>query len=346
MPRPTIRRFAEPGCDSDSWPAAGRLVGGGRVAESVLFIDLLGGLGDLLIALPAVHGLADSHGGVHVLTHSPGASLLDADPAIRSIRTADRGTEVAAVADALAELRPDLVVSTSRHGGIPDLVAATGCRAVTDLWRHPPPDQMVGDRYVQILRDEGVLDAAGSDRVVLTGDELRRAAATVSGLVGSGRPVVLVPAAGMTVKEWPRARWAELAGRLADAGLPVLTCAEQPVHLPGAVALPAGSLREVAGWLAEVGRRGGVVVGGDTGPVRLAAAVGARTVALFGPTVRERYGLATAVNLQGLPDCPHRRPLSIAEQVCWWTADCPLSPTGPACMADITEAAVRTAVLT
>jgi hypothetical protein len=29
-------------------------------------------------------------------------------------------------------------------------------------------------------------------------------------------------------------------------------------------------------------------------------------------------------------------PTSITEQVCWWEARCPLSPVGPACMADVT----------
>ena len=55
---------------------------------------------------------------------------------------------------------------------------------------------------------------------------------------------------------------------------------------------------------AAVGEAGGVVVGPDTGPVRLAAAVGARTVALFGPTAAARYGLEEGTNLQGLPGVP------------------------------------------
>jgi ADP-heptose:LPS heptosyltransferase len=312
--------------------------------RSIVVIDLLGGLGDLILVLPAIHALAESHPGaeLHVLTHAPGGELLATDPAVASVRTAPRGQERVAVADTLTGLRPELVVSTTRHSGIPELVASTGCRAVTDLWRHPPADQRIDLRYLEILRAERVI-APGTpteSTLHITADERERAGAAL----GLGVPVVLVPRAGMAVKEWPTANWAALAGRLALAGSPVLTAAEHPPELAGAVPLPPGSLRDLAARFAEVGRRGGVVVGGDTGPLRVADAVGARTVGLFGPTARSRYGL-TAADIQGLPGCPYRRPLAITEQPCWWHAECPLSATGPACMADIDVAGVATAVL-
>jgi ADP-heptose:LPS heptosyltransferase len=110
------------------------------------------------------------------------------------------------------------------------------------------------------------------------------------------------------------------------------------------VPLPEGTLRQLAARFRAVARRGGIVVGGDTGPVRLAAAAGAPTVGLFGPTLAVRYGIGAGVDLQGRSDCPHRLPTLITEQVCWWDARCPLSPTGPACMADIPAAAVASAV--
>lgn len=70
--------------------------------------------------------------------------------------------------------------------------------------------------------------------------------------------------------------------------------------------------------------------------MRMAAAVGARTVGIFGPTLAARYGLGPrSVDRQGLPGCPQRRPTAITEQVCWWDGRCPLSAAGPACMADV-----------
>jgi ADP-heptose:LPS heptosyltransferase len=147
--------------------------------------------------------------------------------------------------------------------------------------------------------------------------------------------VVLVPSAGMAVKEWPY--WRELATALAGCAFVV---GEQRVFDAWcggpARLLPPLHLRTQAAVFAAVGRRGGVVVGPDTGPMRMAAAVGARTVGIFGPTLAARYRLGPrSDDRQGLPGCPQRRPTAITEQVCWWDGRCPLSAAGPACMADV-----------
>lgn len=333
----------------------------------VLVIDLLGGLGDLIMVLPSVHALAAAHPDAEltVLTHAPGVPLLARDPAVAAVRTAEKHEERAAVEAALADLAPDLTVTTTRFDGIGDLVdadaAARGSRAVSNLWRRPPADELVGERYQHILAAEGVIaDTIRPPRVVLDPAELaagRRALVSAWGprwhsTPGSpparsrdtptrattpAPPSVLVPDAGMAVKRWPARRWAELASSLPG---PVLSVG--PVD--GAEQLPPTDLRGLAAQFAAVAEAGGVVVGPDTGPVRLAAAVGARTVALFGPTAAARYGLEEGTNLQGLPECPHRMPTAITEQVCWWEAACPLAPE-PACLLDLTVDRVREAVV-
>ena len=50
----------------------------------ILVVDLLGGIGDLLMVLPVVHGLARRNPGarLRVLTDEPGADLVRGDPAV------------------------------------------------------------------------------------------------------------------------------------------------------------------------------------------------------------------------------------------------------------------------
>lgn len=191
-------------------------------------------------------------------------------------------------------------------------MAEHGCRSVTDLWRNPPADQRIPLRYLDILRSEGLIGATDpTPRVHLTEAELARGRAVVGDAV---RPVVLVRESEMAVKQWP------YFDDLAEI-VPVLE-------------LPPMPLRDLAACFAAVAAAGGIVVGGDTGLVRLAEAMGARVIGLFGPTTADRFGYGSG-NLQGLPECPHRRPLAITEQPCWWNARCPLSEQGPACMAAI-----------
>lgn len=323
----------------------------------ILVVELLGGFGDVLLVLPAVHALARSHpaAAVTVLTFTPGDVLLRADPHVAAVvATGDHagGAPRRTVAAELARTPYDLVVSTTSYDGIGELCAAAAPRAVTNLWRSPPPDERVDRRYLRLLADEGVIAPAYANlplQVHLTPAERAAGETDLQALVvgNDAAPVVLVPGSGMGVKEWPAHRWAELSVGCAERGQPVLlAAAPHTASVPGARRLPPGDLRQLAARLAAVGRRGGVVVGGDTGPVRLATAVGTRTVGLYGPTLAARYGPDPALTtwLQGLPDCPVRRPTAITEQECWWSARCPHTGDAPACMADIEVAAVAAAV--
>jgi heptosyltransferase III len=101
--------------------------------------------------------------------------------------------------------------------------------------------------------------------------------------------VVLQPGAGSVTKIWPG--FAALARHLRDAGLPVLALAGPADGMVMEALLAADALDErelVRDWpLGEIAgllslARG--VVGNDSGPTHLAAAVGCPTVALFGPT--------------------------------------------------------------
>jgi len=114
-------------------------------------------------------------------------------------------------------------------------------------------------------------------------------------LVGPDKVCVLAAGAGWRAKQWPAERFAELAQRLREIGYRCLVSAARSGD-PLAEEVVAGSdgaaevvVCNVAGLVA-LERRASLVVGGDTGPLHLAAALGVPAVALFGPTDPLRNG--------------------------------------------------------
>ena len=174
-------------------------------------------------------------------------------------------------------------------------------------------------------------------------EDTTRAAA----LLPEGRPwLVLGPTANWHRKVWPAERFAELAlrltapdGALPGAGIvilggpgdqersmatPVLTALPQALDLVGKLDLP-----EVAAVLA----RAAIFIGNDSGLMHLAAAAGAPTLGLFGPTPSDEYGpagpKAQAVLADGPPgqgameDLPVARVLEAAKALISQAAQVP-----------------------
>jgi len=302
--------------------------------KQVLFIELLGGLGDVLIALPAIQALAASHpqASMTVLTFAPGDVLLLHHPLVHRVLVAEKGQARQAVEDALREPY-DLVVTDTTYDGIADLVEKRGAeRTVTNLWRSPPPDQLVSDRMLQILQSESLITSKAAKehhhpRLHLTDGELHNAQIRL-GAVGHLR-VGLYPDAGMTIKQWSPDRFVELGKLLQQrhgAILIVLEGSDQQQaqaiadRLEGSILWPRGSLRELAALFAHLD----CVIAADTGPARIAAAIGTPTVTLFGPSWQGRYGQPNPhINLQGYPPCPERNIANFTEQACWYSGSCP-----------------------
>ena len=110
------------------------------------------------------------------------------------------------------------------------------------------------------------------------------------------RPLaMLAPSAGWGAKQWPAARFGSLAQALKARGYDVtVNAARKDDALANEVlAASAGAARLSAGNVASLMalmRRTDLFVGGDSGPLHLAAALAVPTLALFGPTSPERNG--------------------------------------------------------
>jgi len=111
-----------------------------------------------------------------------------------------------------------------------------------------------------------------------------------------GKPfAILNPGAGWGAKCWPAESFGNVARALVERGLAVVVnhgpgeeqLAKAVRASSGGVALP---LKCSIGELIALTHRAALFIGGDTGPMHLAAALRVPVVALFGPTRPERNG--------------------------------------------------------
>jgi lipopolysaccharide heptosyltransferase I len=156
---------------------------------------------------------------------------------------------------------------------------------------------------------------------------------------------IINPGGGWPTKLWPSKRYAELADWLwSDCAL-----ASFITYGPGEEALAqsvadgtrSGAARPIASTLKQyvaLARRASLFVGGDTGPLHLAAASGTPIVGLYGPTCAQRNGpfdhrdITVGRDLWCRTDC-HRRS-------CWhWECmDIPVSDVQRAIVARLSSA--------
>jgi heptosyltransferase-1 len=285
--------------------------------ERILLVRL-SAIGDVLQCL---HGLADLRASrpdasIHWLVEDRCAAVLEGHPHLDGIVVFERKAFrrewarpwlwPAAVARllrlrrALLDLRPDAAVDLQgnlkgallcRLSGAPRRLALApghggregAHRFATEIVPLPPAPVHRADRARALLAPLGARPGAGSARV---------GAVAPAGPAPAPYAVLHPGVSGFgAFKRWPAERWAELARAIRErAGCDVLLTAGpgEEALADRVAALSGGAARRAAPTpsLADLGRllaRAAVVVGADTGPVHMAALLGAPTVALFGP---------------------------------------------------------------
>lgn len=114
--------------------------------------------------------------------------------------------------------------------------------------------------------------------------------------IARGQPLILInPGAGWGAKRWPAERYAEVARGLRDLGLrALLNYGPGEEELVRSVEAASGgtalAIRCSITELIALTRRASLFIGGDTGPLHLAAALRVPVVAIFGPTDPARNG--------------------------------------------------------
>jgi ADP-heptose:LPS heptosyltransferase len=271
---------------------------------SVLALRALG-IGDLLVAVPALRGLRHAFADDHLVLAAP-EGLIEL---VALIGTVDEVLPTPGLGT-LRWPRPAPRVAVNLHGSGPESIRDLRATGVQWLITHRHDDfpDLDGpqwsedghevDRWCRLLAAAGI----ETDRNDLA---LARPA------VPSPAPgaVVVHPGAAFPARRWPPERFAEVAAAFArDGHRVVVTGNTTERDLASRVAAGAGlghdavlagrtGLVELAALVAEAT----LVVCGDTGVAHLATAYGTPSVVLFGPTPPARWGPP--------PDRPPHRPL-------------------------------------
>lgn len=168
-------------------------------------------------------------------------------------------------------------------------------------------------RYLELAALVGAAPVALEPRLLLT--ERDQAEADALAPQDAGALVALHPGAGDARRQWPPEHFAAVADALAGRGCRILlsgTPPEQPIVAAVRAAMRPESIdlcgRLSLGGLAALFARCALVVSNDTGPLHLAAAVGAPTVGIYWCGNQITYGHMTRAR--------HRPLLS-------WRLDCP-----------------------
>lgn len=183
----------------------------------------------------------------------------------------------------------------------------------------------------------------------VTDDERQHAERVIHNASGGTGPTIAIhPGTGAAVKNWPASRWAAVTSRLqaeARASI-ILTGGSGEVALAADIAgrLPRPALvlagQTTLGELAAIFEQADLVLGGDSGPLHIAAAVGTPTLRIYGPTSTAIFGP------WGDPDRQRALVAGLACQPCGELIAPPCGATrDPACLQAITVDQVVTAAL-
>lgn len=320
----------------------------------------LSSLGDVLHALPAVAGFASVPGNeVEWAVQPQFAPLVERFSCVSRVWRVPRPSETRAWLGALAALRKerfDLVVDF--QGLLKSAVVARAPRASRVLGpsfaregsrffydelaaRPGGPRRHAVDECFDALRHEGVpVPAEPSFPLDLPPVDPDALAPALRGL--SGPRVAVAPFSRWESKNWPAARFAEAIRLLVErrgarvyvAGGPGDAAASASIIESAGV--PAANLcgRLSVAESASLFSRCAALLTNDSGPMHLAAAVGTRCVALFGPTSPDRtgpWGPRHRILRAACPKAPCRKRV------------CPLG-TG-ACLSGVSAAEAVSAVL-
>jgi heptosyltransferase-1 len=271
-----------------------------------ILVVRLGAMGDIIHALPAVAALKQALPGSHLTwaVEPQWAALLEGNPFVDRMVLLRRGS-AAALLESWRELRRESFdLGLDFQGLLKSAVVAAAARPQRIIGFASPRERAAALFYTArvfprathvVDRNRELVGHAYSACRALACPAL---ACPADFPLPTGRPegslpdspfVLASPLAGWPSKQWPAEHYRALAQHLRrDLNIPLLLNGREAAHLPAI----DSALHHVSGipGLIHATRRATAVVGVDSGPLHIAAALRKPGVAIFGPTDPARNG--------------------------------------------------------
>ena len=266
---------------------------GGETVESRILVVRLGAMGDILHTLPAVASLKRSFPRSRLtwLVEKRWAALLEGNLFVDRVALLDRESASTVLHSWRALRSENYDLAVDFQGLLKSAVAAAASRAGRIIGFDRTRERAAGVFYSNRISSE-------STHIVNRNLDLAEAAGARERLhifpIPEGSPegelpkgdfVLASPLAGWRAKQWPMESYMALAERLRDARIPLVLNLPTGADVPGALVHRSG----IAGLIYAT-RRAAAVIGVDSGPMHLAAALDKPGVAIFGPTDPARNG--------------------------------------------------------
>ena len=267
------------------------------LSESILVVRL-GAMGDIIHALPAVASLRQSFPKAQItwVVARKWVQLLEGNPQIDRIVAFDRRGDLREAWRALRTIRPDVAIDF--QGLIQSALVGRASRPRRFFGKHRSQarESLAALFYSQGVKTigphcvEANLELAAAAGATQLTDQAWIPQGKPEGDLPNGPFVFASPFAGWASKQWPLENYGTLARELQAEGLPLVvniaagfraklaTMPELMIHESGLPGLIDGTRRATA------------ILGVDSGPLHLAAALDKPGVAIFGPTDPLRNG--------------------------------------------------------
>ena len=285
------------------------------MSEQRFLVVRLGSLGDIVHTFPAVAGLRNSFPRAEItwLTHPRWVNLVASSSLATGIWPVD-SRDLTGVRQTIAKIRaqkwdaaidyqglwksallPFLAGVPKRIGFSSESIREFGVPILyTDRVRARATH--IADQNGELSLRAGAQNAVGPVKLKVSEADCRRVKSDLA-VAGIERYVVLSPGGGWRSKCWPAERFGELCQKIRDElnVRCVINYGPGEESLAAAVKSASGNADPILydgelGQLMALLQGAQCIVGGDTGPLHLAIALGTKAVAIFGPTNPARNG--------------------------------------------------------